>query len=139
MAASEEAERVIAISASGTADQEELDKAIVDAWRAALSDEKERAEIAAILGAKEAELDPSTPPFEVHVRGAGTFGAEILIALAVGFAVGVAKGFSEEEGSLVGKAAAKSLNRLWIEYIRDRVSPLGTGRLGPEKDDPEQS
>ena len=107
---SEETERVIAVSASGTADQEELDEAIANAWQAALSDERERAEIAALLGTQEEELDPSIPPFQVHVRGAGTFGAEILIALAAGFAIGVAKGFGEEEGTPVGKAAAKALN-----------------------------
>jgi hypothetical protein len=135
----EDAERIIAKSKSGTADDEELDKAIAKAWREALSDEKERAEIASLLGAQERELDPSIPPFEARVSGAGTFGAEILIALVVGFAIGAAKGFGEEEGETAGKAAARALNRLWVEYIRDRVSPPGSGILGPEEDDTEHS
>jgi hypothetical protein len=139
MAAPEETGRVIAISESGTADDEELNNAIADAWRTVLSDERERVKIAAILEARVSELDPSNPPFKAHVRGAGTFGADVLIALAVGFAIGVAKGFGEGEGEPAGKAAAKALNRLWVEYIRDRVNPLGSGKLGPEKDDSEQN
>ena len=139
MTTPKETDSVIAISASGTADEEQLDEAIAEAWRTALLDQRERAEIAAILGTQESELDPSIPPFQARVRGAGMFGAEILIALAVGFAVGAAKGFGEEEGESVGKAAAKALNRLWLEHIRGRVSPPGTGRLGPEKDEPDES
>jgi len=139
MAKSEQVEHVIAISVSGTADEEELDNAIAEAWRAALSDGRERAEIAYTLGVQETELDPANPPFEAHIRGAGVFGAEILIGIAVGFGIGVAKGFAEEEGSSAGKAAAKALNRIWIEHIRNRVSPPGSAKLGPEKDDPEQT
>ncbi len=135
MATSEEGKRVIARSTAGTADEEELDKAIADAWRDALANPNERAKIAVLLDAKESELDPSIPPFEVYVSGAGTFGADILIALAVAFAIGAAKGFGEEEGETAGKAAAKALNRLWIEHIRNRVSPPNSGILGSEKDE----
>ena len=133
MATSESADRVIARSAAGTADAEELDKAIATAWREAISDERDRAEIASLLGTEETKLNPSIPPFQAHVGGAGMFGADILIALAVGFAIGAAKGFGEEEGEPAGKAAAKALNRLWIEYIRDRVSPPGSGMTRTRK------
>lgn len=127
-------ERFIAKCASGTADQEQLKTSIADAWRAALEDTKERAEIAALLGARESELDPDNPPFRADIRGAGTFGAEILIALAVGFAVGFAEGFGKGVGSKAGEKAAQVLRDLWTHHIRDRVSPPGSGRLGPEKE-----
>lgn len=132
---SKEREGFVAKSASGTADEGQLNTLIADAWRVALADPRERAEIATLLGAQEDELDPDNPPFRADVRGAGTFGAEILIALAVGFAVGFAEEFGKGVGGQAGKKAAKALRNLWIYHIRDRVSPPGTGRLGPEEED----
>jgi hypothetical protein len=121
---------LIAVNASGSADAEQLDALITAAWRQALADAKKRQEIADLLDVRGAELDPTTPPFQAHVRGAGTFGAEIVIALATSFAVTLAK----DLGSQAGKKAAAALRILWVDYLRDRVSPPGSGRLGPEKE-----
>lgn len=129
---------LVARYASGAADQDELNTSIADAWRAALSDPKERKEIAALLDAQESELDPDNPPFEAEVRGAGTFGAEILIALGKGVAIGIATAVGKGVGEHVGKRAMDSFRELWSRYICRRVSPPGSGRLGQEKQDVEQ-
>lgn len=127
-------EYVVAKHDSGTRDEEQLNTSIAHAWREALEDPKERAEIADLLGVQEGELDANNPPFRAEVKGAGTFGADILIALAVGFALGFAKKFGEEIGGAAGKKAAEQLRILWRYHIRDRVSPPGSGQLGPEKE-----
>lgn len=49
-------ESIVAKNASGTADEDELNVLIADAWRAALRDSNERSEIATLLGAPESEL-----------------------------------------------------------------------------------
>ena len=131
-------ESVIAKYASGTADEEQLNALIADAWRAALKNSKERAEIAALLGVQESGLDPENPPYRAEVSGAGTFGAEILIALAVGFTLGFATEFGKGVGGKVGKEAAKAFAGLWTAHIRNRVSPPGSGRLGLEKEETEE-
>jgi hypothetical protein len=131
-------ESFVAKSASGTADEEQLNISIADAWRAALTDSKERAEIAALLGVQESELDPDNPPFRAVVEGAGVFGADILILLAVSFGVGFAKEFGKRLGSQAAKMAAGALRGLWTDHMRNRVSPPGSGRLGPEKEDVEE-
>jgi hypothetical protein len=130
---SDDDDQVIVRITSGSADGEELNRLIANAWRDALSDSKERAEIAALLGAQEDELDQNNPPFQAEVEGAGTFGAEILIALAAGFAVGFAKEFGKTLGRAAGKRAAEVLLDLWSDHIRHRVSPPGSGRLGRDK------
>ena len=128
-------EILVAKTASGSADQEQLNGAIAEAWRLALEGSKERAEIATLLGVQESELNPDNPPFRAEVEGAGTFGAEILILLATSFVTGFAKEFGERIGRQVGKTAADAVKRLWTDYMRDRVSPPGSGWLGPEKED----
>ena len=125
-------------ASQGTADKDQLDLSIASAWQVALQDSNERAEIAALLGVQESDLDPNSPPFRADIRGAGTFGAEILIALAVGFVVGFAKDFGKGMGSQAGKKSAEALRNLWTDHIRDRASPPGSGRLGPEKEDVEE-
>jgi hypothetical protein len=130
---SEGGKTLVTKCASGTADEGELKISIAEAWRAVLKDPKERAEIAALLGAEESELNPEDPPFSAEVEGSGTFGAEVLIALGTGFSVGFVKEFGKGIGSQLGRKAADALRDLWIDHIRDRVSPPGTGRLGPEK------
>jgi hypothetical protein len=128
-------ERLVAKTASGSADPEQLNGAIADAWRSALNDQRDRAEIASLLGVQESELYPDNPPFRAEVKGAGMFGAEILIVLATSFGVGFAKEFGTRLGSQAGKTAAEALRHLWTDYLRHRVSPPGSGRLGPERED----
>jgi hypothetical protein len=128
-------DRVIAKNGVGTVDEPGLAPLIGNAWRIALSDPKDKAEIAALLGAKQDELDPDRPPFTAEIAGAGFTGAEVLIAVAVGFVTGVAK----DLGSAAGKGAAKQLREIWEDYMRDRVSPPGSGKLGAPKDEAEQS
>jgi hypothetical protein len=127
--------RVIAKTGAGTADEAGLDSLIGKAWRAALSDPNEKARIASLLGVNQDELDPDQPPFAAEIAGSGFTGAEVLIAVAGGFVIGIAK----ELGGAAGKAAAKRLRELWEDYMRDRVSPPGSGKLGAPKNEAEQS
>ena len=53
--------------------------------------------------------------------------------MASGFALGVAK----DIGGAAGKAAAQRLRELWNDYMGDRVSPPGSGKLGSPIDDEE--
>jgi hypothetical protein len=128
-------ERLVTKCGTGTADEAQLETLIKQAWRAALSDPKERADIATLLGAKENELSPDEPPFHAELTGAGFTGGEVLIAVAAGFVLGGAK----DIGSAAGKAAARRLRELWNDYIYDRVSPPGSGKLGRSKDEAEES
>jgi hypothetical protein len=52
---------------------------IKEAWGAALSDPKEKADIATLLGVKENELSPDEPPFHAEITGAGFTGGEVLM------------------------------------------------------------
>lgn len=126
---------IIARSAAGRADEEQLGVLISEAWHTALSEPGEKAEIAALLGVKEDELDPARPPFRAEIAEAGLTGGEVLIALALGFA----GGFTKDMAGAAGRATAQKLRELWTDYIRDRVSPPGTGKLGRPKDDSSES
>jgi hypothetical protein len=127
MACETEVSEPIAREAAGTADETQLNLLIAEAWRAALNEAGDKAEIAALLGVPASELDPRQPPFRASIGGAGLTGAEVLIALGTGFLLGVAK----EIGGAAGKSASKKLRELWTTYLRDRVSPPGSGKLGP--------
>ena len=122
------AARQIAKCRTGSADEEQLNDQIGQAWREALADPKQKSEIAKLLGVKADELDPDKAPFHAEITGAGFTGGEVLIALASGFVLGLAK----DIGGAAGKAAAKHLRELWNDYMRDRVSPPGSGKLGKE-------
>src|SRR5262249_22286509 len=126
-------ESLVAKYGTGAADEEQLNRSIAETWRRVLSDSNQRAEIAALLGAQENELDPEKPPFRAEQKGSGIFGGEILIALAVGFAIGFVTEIGKGVGSQAGKKARQALRDLWLDHIRDGVNPLGTSRLGEEK------
>jgi hypothetical protein len=131
---SEPAIEPIAREVSGTADEPHLNILIGEAWSTVLDDPKEKAEIAALLGVAESELDPKQPPFHAEIIGSGVTGAEVLIALASGFVLGLAK----DSGSAAGKAASKKLRELWADFMRDRVSPPGSGKLGAPRYDADE-
>jgi hypothetical protein len=126
---SAQAERVIVRYAAGTADEPRLNSEVAKAWRAAIGNAADRAEIARLLGVQESELDPNQVPFRAEISGAGLTGGEVLIAIATGFAIGIAK----DIGTAAGKAAARRLRDLWNNYMHDRVNPAGTRLIGQPK------
>jgi hypothetical protein len=126
---------LVALYASGSADEDELNADIAKAWTDALSDPAQRAAIAQELGVAEDALDPKTPPVKALGRGAGLTGAEILILGA--FAGAVVHGAGEELGKASVKWSIDALRSLWRARLRPKVNPVGKGRLGSDKTPPE--
>jgi hypothetical protein len=124
---------------AGTADEARLEKSIGEAWKAALNDPQKKAEIANLLKLKESELDPERPPFRAEITGSGLTGGEVIIAVVVAFAMGFGTQFATDMGGAAGKEAARRLRQLWTDYMRDEVSPPGSGKLGPPKDEGEEA
>jgi hypothetical protein len=120
----------IAKHAAGKADENELIARIGDAWRKVLGDPKERAAVAASLQVDEDKLSPDLPPFIAKVSGSGLTGGEVIIVFATAFTVA----FAKDMGSAAGKAFAERLRRFWADYMQERVSPPGSGKLGDLKD-----
>ena len=121
---------VVARYKSGTADEDRLNGLIAEAWAESLK--KDRQAIADLLGVPADELNPDNPPVAAEGETAGIFGAEILIALSTGFALGFTKEFGKTVGGYVGKKAGAALLKLWEDYLHDRVNPPGTGVLRDE-------
>ena len=63
--------RILIKCHAGTADEAQLNDSIRNTWRLAISDPKQRSEIASLLGVNENALDPNKAPFEAEVSGAG--------------------------------------------------------------------
>lgn len=121
---------IIEKSAGGAADEDELNKRIASVWGQMLADPTTKKEVADLLGCNEDALKSDQPPVVAEVKAGGMTGAEILIAIAVGFALGVA----EKTGEAAGKAVGAKIVKLWNDKMRRRVSPPGSGVMArPEE------
>jgi hypothetical protein len=112
---------LIAKYAVGTTDLEQLNRSIAQTWRTILLDSKSRAEIAALLGVHENELDAENPPFRADAEHLSTTDPEILITLTAG------------RKARQAPYLCHSYIDLWRSYIHERVNPIGSNRLGQEK------
>jgi hypothetical protein len=109
-------ENLVAKYAAGTADVRELNRSIGETWRTALSNSQSRAEIAALLGVQENELDAENPPFRADIAHLSTFNPEIFITLT-------ASRNAQQERYL----------DLWRKYIHEGINPPGSNRMGQER------
>ncbi|NUB46760.1 hypothetical protein GEU84_020415 [Fertoebacter nigrum] len=126
----DESDSVVAKYNSGTADSDELNLAIRDAWRSIINDPAERKSVAELLGADEGEFDPEQPPFEADQTSSGLTGGEVLIAMATGFVLSVAK----DVGGQLGKEAVRRIREIWTTHVWPKVNPPGSSKLGTERD-----
>ena len=90
-----------------------------------LSDASEKAAIAKLLDIPEDALKPTQAPFRAEISASGLTGAEVLIALGVGFVAG----FVKEMGSTAGKKAAQGLRAVWADYMQDKSVHLAAENL----------
>jgi len=124
-----EPSNVVAGYESGFADPPELDARIKEAWAQVLADPVEREKVAELLEVPVGDLDPEKVPFAASQGDAGLAGGEILILVASTFFLA----FLQGAGKDLGMAASRKLQKLWSDYMIERVNPPGSGNLGEPK------
>lgn len=124
-------EATIAHYQAGTSDEDELNGLIARTWRDLIENPEKRRTMAGLLGCSAEELNAEQVPFRAQVQAAGFTGGEVVIAVASAFVIGLAK----EMGGQMGKAAGQRLRTLWLDFLRNKVNPPGSGNLGRPKDE----
>ncbi|QPB24570.1 hypothetical protein [Rhizobium sp. 007] len=130
---------IIERSEAGNLGGNELNARILEVWQEMLDEPGGRAQVAAVLGVKESELDPAKPPVSAADGPSGAIISTVIISAVTAFVVGAAGAAGKQAGDVAGKAATEALvaaiRDFWNSRMRRKVTPPGTNDLGRARDD----
>ena len=121
---------VVGCFRAGTADDENLNRLIAEAWSGAIADPADGAEIASILGVAKENLRTVPPPLTAEVRSGGITGAEMVLVFAGAFAGAYAKELGCDLGKSAGKATIRLVRTIWDKVLARRIRSAEPEALG---------
>jgi hypothetical protein len=117
---------------AGAIDDEKLNRLIAGAWRDAIVDPVDGAEIATILGVARERLSADRSPITAEISAGGITGAEMVLLFAGAFAGAFAKEFGSEVGKGTGKATIRLIRKIWDKTLSRRIRFADPEALGEE-------